>query len=150
MCGADQFAACTVLDMQCRGHVAKLGDVGLARLMLPSDGAALQASALMQRASSVVVGTFGYMDPEYLSSGRYGPKSDVYSFGLVLLQLLTGQPLFAPAAPRGQGVYAGIDAAPTSSSEAQASNEAPGTGPLMRCRLVVQQLVIMQCSSCSK
>ncbi|KAL2537203.1 Protein kinase superfamily protein [Forsythia ovata] len=38
-----------------------------------------------------VCGTFGFLDPAYLSSGVVTQKTDVYSFGVLLLQLLTGQ-----------------------------------------------------------
>ncbi len=37
------------------------------------------------------MGTFDYMDPEYLRSGEYSARSDVYALGMVLLQLLTGR-----------------------------------------------------------
>nr|GEW71302.1 serine/threonine/dual specificity protein kinase, catalytic domain-containing protein [Tanacetum cinerariifolium] len=42
--------------------------------------------------SCQVIGTFGYLDAEYLSTHRLTRKSDVYAFGVVLLEVLCGRP----------------------------------------------------------
>ncbi|KAL6911357.1 hypothetical protein ACP4OV_000162 [Aristida adscensionis] len=38
-----------------------------------------------------VVGTYGYMAPEYALEGVFSVKSDVYSFGVLVLEILSGQ-----------------------------------------------------------
>ncbi|KAF7134797.1 hypothetical protein RHSIM_Rhsim08G0229900 [Rhododendron simsii] len=73
---------------------AKVSDFGLSRLMpfdVPSDGEThVSTSAVGTR--EYIVGTPGYMDPEYIASSVLNEKSDVYSFGVVLLELITGKP----------------------------------------------------------
>ncbi|CAL9232469.1 unnamed protein product [Arabidopsis halleri] len=38
-----------------------------------------------------VVGTFGYMPPEYVTHGQFSTKSDVYSFGVLILEIICGK-----------------------------------------------------------
>ncbi|XP_019076788.1 G-type lectin S-receptor-like serine/threonine-protein kinase CES101 isoform X1 [Vitis vinifera] len=43
-----------------------------------------------------LVGTFGYMPPEYVLGGAYSEKTDVYSFGVLLLEIVSGQRIIPP------------------------------------------------------
>ncbi|WVZ09642.1 hypothetical protein V8G54_014172 [Vigna mungo] len=62
-------------------YEAKVSDFGLAKLALDAN----------THITTRVMGTFGYVAPEYASSGKLTEKSDVYSFGVVLLELITGR-----------------------------------------------------------
>ncbi|KAI3465869.1 hypothetical protein Pfo_022532 [Paulownia fortunei] len=61
---------------------AKISDFGLAR-MLQGD----QTTARTKR----VVGTYGYMAPEYAFAGKFSIKSDVFSMGVVMLEIVSGK-----------------------------------------------------------
>nr|XP_048317900.1 putative G-type lectin S-receptor-like serine/threonine-protein kinase At1g61610 [Ziziphus jujuba var. spinosa] len=60
----------------------KISDFGMARIF---GGDQIHAN------TSRVVGTYGYMSPEYAMQGLYSTKSDVFSFGVLLLETITGR-----------------------------------------------------------
>ncbi|KAF5206494.1 Cysteine-rich receptor-like protein kinase [Thalictrum thalictroides] len=41
--------------------------------------------------TSRIVGTYGYMSPEYAMHGHFSVKSDVFSFGVLVLEIISGQ-----------------------------------------------------------
>ncbi|GJY27383.1 cysteine-rich receptor-like protein kinase 10 [Tanacetum coccineum] len=45
----------------------------------------------MKAATNRIVGTYGYMAPEYAMEGLFSTKSDIYSFGVLLLEIVAGQ-----------------------------------------------------------
>ncbi|KAK9053721.1 hypothetical protein SSX86_024795 [Deinandra increscens subsp. villosa] len=66
--------------------IAKVADFGLSRLAPVAD----MEGVVPGHVSTVVKGTPGYLDPEYLLTHKLTNKSDVYSLGVVFLELLTG------------------------------------------------------------
>nr|XP_007157182.1 hypothetical protein PHAVU_002G049300g [Phaseolus vulgaris]ESW29176.1 hypothetical protein PHAVU_002G049300g [Phaseolus vulgaris] len=61
---------------------AKISDFGMARIFSGNEGEANTAT---------IVGTYGYMAPEYAMAGLYSIKSDVFGFGVLLLEIITGK-----------------------------------------------------------
>ncbi|KAI0505022.1 hypothetical protein KFK09_015979 [Dendrobium nobile] len=60
----------------------KISDFGMARIVRGDQ---------MQESTEKVVGTYGYMSPEYAMHGIFSVKSDVFSFGVIVLEILTGK-----------------------------------------------------------
>uniref|UniRef100_J3ME91 non-specific serine/threonine protein kinase n=1 Tax=Oryza brachyantha TaxID=4533 RepID=J3ME91_ORYBR len=71
---------------------AQVADFGLAKL----------ANDAHTHVSTRVMGTFGYLAPEYASSGKLTDRSDVFSFGVVLLELITGRKPVDQSRPLGE------------------------------------------------
>ncbi|KAE8728400.1 LRR receptor-like serine/threonine-protein kinase FEI 2 [Hibiscus syriacus] len=60
---------------------ARVSDFGLAKLLEDEES----------HITTIVAGTFGYLAPEYMVSGRATEKTDVYSFGVLVLEVLSGK-----------------------------------------------------------
>ncbi|GMP75240.1 hypothetical protein CsSME_00032403 [Camellia sinensis var. sinensis] len=61
---------------------AKISDFGMARIFGVDQ---------TQGNTSRVVGTYGYMSPEYAMHGQFSVKSDVFSFGVLVLEIISGK-----------------------------------------------------------
>ncbi|RLM84942.1 putative receptor-like protein kinase [Panicum miliaceum] len=75
----DLKASNVLLDFD---YTPKISDFGLARLF---------GGDQSREVTNRVVGTYGYMAPEYAMRGHYSIKSDVFSFGVLILEILTGR-----------------------------------------------------------
>lgn len=71
---------------------AMVGDFGLARWQ-PDGETGVETR---------IIGTFGYLAPEYAQSGEITEKADVFSFGVVLVELITGRKAIDINRPKGQ------------------------------------------------
>ncbi|CAA7060177.1 unnamed protein product [Microthlaspi erraticum] len=60
----------------------KIADFGMARIF---------GMDQTQENTSRIVGTYGYMSPEYAMNGQFSMKSDVYSFGVLVLEIISGR-----------------------------------------------------------
>ncbi|XP_039069927.1 probable serine/threonine-protein kinase At1g01540 [Hibiscus syriacus] len=71
---------------------AKVSDFGLAKLL------GSERSYVTTR----VMGTFGYVAPEYASTGMLNERSDVYSFGILLMEIISGRNPVDYSRPQGE------------------------------------------------
>ncbi|KAE9589328.1 putative protein kinase RLK-Pelle-DLSV family [Lupinus albus] len=60
----------------------KISDFGMARIV---------AADNIEENTHRIVGTYGYMSPEYAMHGQFSVKSDVFSFGVMLLEIISGK-----------------------------------------------------------
>ncbi|XP_050221604.1 G-type lectin S-receptor-like serine/threonine-protein kinase RKS1 isoform X2 [Mercurialis annua] len=61
----------------------KISDFGMARIF--------KGEEQVQDKTNRVVGTYGYMPPEYVIFGLFSVKSDVFSFGVIVLEIISGK-----------------------------------------------------------
>ncbi|XP_015060033.1 putative receptor-like protein kinase At4g00960 [Solanum pennellii] len=60
----------------------KISDFGMARIFGVDQ---------IEGNTNIIVGTYGYMSPEYAMHGQFSVKSDVFSFGVLLLEIISGK-----------------------------------------------------------
>ncbi|XP_071733756.1 G-type lectin S-receptor-like serine/threonine-protein kinase At1g67520 [Rutidosis leptorrhynchoides] len=60
----------------------KISDFGMARIFKENETEAM---------TNRVVGTYGYMSPEYAMEGTFSIKSDIFSFGVLILEIISGR-----------------------------------------------------------
>lgn len=75
-----------LLDQDLR---AKVSDFGLVKLAKDTD------KSMMTR----VAGTFGYLAPEYATTGKVTTKVDVYAYGVILMEMITGRKVLDDSLP---------------------------------------------------
>ncbi|KAG6398050.1 hypothetical protein SASPL_139500 [Salvia splendens] len=71
---------------------AKISDFGLAKLVATANDG--------EESVTRVVGTYGYLAPEYMRDGLATTKSDVYAFGVVLFEMVSGKEAMTRSAER--------------------------------------------------
>ncbi|PSS04010.1 Serine/threonine-protein kinase [Actinidia chinensis var. chinensis] len=70
----------------------KVSDFGLAKLLCSESS----------HVTTQVMGTFGYVAPEYASTGMLNEKSDVYSFGILIMEIISGRIPVDYSRPQGE------------------------------------------------
>ncbi|KAI4338398.1 hypothetical protein MLD38_023462 [Melastoma candidum] len=70
----------------------KVSDFGLAKLLCSETS----------YVSTRIMGTFGYVAPEYACTGMLNEKSDVYSFGILVMEIITGRNPVDYSRPEGE------------------------------------------------
>ncbi|XP_042373316.1 receptor-like serine/threonine-protein kinase SD1-8 [Zingiber officinale] len=60
----------------------KISDFGMARIFDGDENATK---------TKRIVGTYGYMSPEYIKNGKFSIKSDIFSFGVLILEIISGK-----------------------------------------------------------